>query len=62
VGGEIKGYVKAFSAARDEATTRMIADAEVLGADAVVGVRYSTSNIMAGGAEILAFGTAVKLG
>lgn len=61
IGGEIKGYVKAFSVAREEATNRMQKEAELLGADAVVGVRYSTSNIMAGGAEILAYGTAVKL-
>lgn len=61
IGGEIKGYVKAFSLAREEATSRMHKEAEELGADAVVCVRYSTSSIMAGGAEILAYGTAVKL-
>jgi uncharacterized protein YbjQ (UPF0145 family) len=61
IGGEIKGYVKAFTRAREEATERMLAEAEVLGADAIVCVRYSTSQIMNGGAEILAYGTAVKL-
>ena len=61
IGGEIKGYVKAFSTARDEATARMIKDAEVMDADAIVSVRYTTANIMAGGAEILAYGTAVRL-
>lgn len=61
VGGEIKGYVKAVSAARDEAYERMVKEAEDLGADAVVNVRFTTSQIMDGAAEILAYGTAVKL-
>jgi uncharacterized protein YbjQ (UPF0145 family) len=61
VGGEIKGYVKAFTSAREEATARMCAEAEALGADAIVCMRYSTSMVMPGGAEILAYGTAVKL-
>lgn len=61
IGGEIKGYVKALTAAREEATERMVAEAEALGADAIICVRYSTSQIMSGGAEILAYGTAVKL-
>jgi uncharacterized protein YbjQ (UPF0145 family) len=61
IGGEIKGYVKAFTAAREEATERMIAEAESLGADAIVCARYSTSQIMTSAAEILAYGTAVKL-
>lgn len=61
VGGEIKGYVKAFTAAREEATERMTQEAQALGADAIVCARYSTSQIMAGGAEILAYGTAVTL-
>lgn len=60
-GGEIKGYVKALTAARDEAEKRMIEEAQSLGADAIVGVRYATSQIMDGAAEILVFGTAVKL-
>jgi uncharacterized protein YbjQ (UPF0145 family) len=61
VGGEIKGYVKAMTEAREEAMQRMVAEAESLGADAVVGVRLTGSQIMAGAAEILAYGTAVKL-
>jgi uncharacterized protein YbjQ (UPF0145 family) len=61
VGGEIRGYVKAFTKAREEATDRMVGEARVLGADAIVCARYSTSQIMAGGAEILAYGTAVKI-
>lgn len=61
VGGEVKGYVKAITSAREEATDRMIEEAGVLGADAVVCMRYSTSQIMNGAAEILAYGTAVKL-
>lgn len=62
VGGEIKGYVIALTRAREEATHRMIEDAKALGADAIVCARYSTAQIMTGGAEILAYGTAVKLG
>jgi len=61
VGGEIRGYVKAMTDAREEALSRMIKEAEGLGADAVVGVRFTTSTIMASAAEILAYGTAVKL-
>lgn len=61
IGGEIKGYVKAFTAAREEATKRMVEEAQALGADAIICARYSTSQIMNGGAEILAYGTAVKL-
>ncbi|PIR86212.1 hypothetical protein COU14_00310 [Candidatus Kaiserbacteria bacterium CG10_big_fil_rev_8_21_14_0_10_44_10] len=61
VGGEIKGYVKAMTDAREEALMRMVKEAEELGADAVVGVRLTTSTIMAGAAEVLAYGTAVKL-
>lgn len=62
VGGEIKGYVKNLTRAREEATSRMLNDAKGLGADAIVSVRYSTSQVMDGSAEILAYGTAVKLG
>ncbi len=61
VGGEIKGYVKAMTDAREEALMRMLKEAEMLGADAVVGVRFATSQIMAGAAEILVYGTAVRL-
>lgn len=61
IGGEIKGYVKAMSDSREEALNRMCTDAEALGADAVVAVRFTTSGIMNGAAEIMAYGTAVKL-
>lgn len=61
VGGEIKGYVSAFSYAREEALDRMRADAQELGADAVVSVRFMTSQVMDNAAEILVYGTAVKL-
>lgn len=60
VGGEIKGYVKAMTDAREEALARMIEAANDLNADAVVGMRFTTSQIMTGTAEILAYGTAVK--
>lgn len=61
IGGEVKGYVKAIATAREEAENRMFAEARALGADAVVCLRYSTSQIMDGAAEILVYGTAVKL-
>jgi uncharacterized protein YbjQ (UPF0145 family) len=60
VGGEVKGYVIALNDARKEATDRMVEEAEGMGADAIVCARYSTSQVMTGGAEILAYGTAVK--
>ena len=61
VGGEIPEYTKLMAEAREEALDRMIAHAEALGADAIVGVRFQTSMIMDGAAEMMAFGTAVKL-
>lgn len=61
VGGEIKEYTKLLADAREEALQRMKKDAETLGADAVVNLRFTTSTVMAGSAEILAYGTAVKL-
>lgn len=61
VGGELKGYTEMMREAREKATTRMIEEADNLGADAIVGVRYSSSTIVQGAAEILAYGTAVKL-
>jgi len=61
VGGEIHEYGKLMGEAREQALDRMIAEAKELGADAVVGVRFSTSVIIGGAAEMLAFGTAVKL-
>ena len=61
VGGEIDEYTKLQAQAREEAMQRMIQDAENMGADAVVNVRFTTSMIMQGASEILAYGTAVKL-
>jgi uncharacterized protein YbjQ (UPF0145 family) len=61
VGGEIKGYTDMLDKARTIATDRMIEEAEKLGADAIVGVRYGSSSVMAGASEMLAYGTAVKL-
>ena len=60
IGGEIKGYTKMISDAREEATNRMIQQAQKLGADAVVNIRYTTSAVMQAASEILAYGTAVK--
>jgi uncharacterized protein YbjQ (UPF0145 family) len=61
VGGEVKTYTDMSMAARDEAYNRMVNHAAELGADAVIGMRFTTSVVMAGAAEMLAFGTAVKL-
>ncbi|OBU14982.1 hypothetical protein AYY19_18355 [Photobacterium aquimaris] len=61
VGGELKGYTEMFNEARAQATVRLEAEALALGADAVIGVRFTTSAIMDGACELLAFGTAVKL-
>jgi len=61
VGGEIKSYTHLLIQAREEAYNRMVNDATDKGADAIIGMRFMTSMIMAGSSEILAFGTAVKL-
>ena len=61
IGGEINEYTKLQADSREQALQRMIKDAESLGADAIVNVRITTSMIMQGVAEILAYGTAVKL-
>lgn len=61
VGGEVKGYTKMIDEARDEALDRMKREAEKLGADAIINIRFTTSQVMAGASEILAYGTAVKL-
>jgi uncharacterized protein YbjQ (UPF0145 family) len=61
VGGEMKTYTELLSDSREEAEERMIAEAEELGADAVVEMRFETSEIAGIGAEMLAYGTAVKL-
>lgn len=60
-GGELKGYTELLSDSREEATERMIEQARALGANAVLNVRYSTSSIAAGAAEIFVYGTAVVL-
>ena len=60
VGGELKSYTKMMNEARDIATQRMVAEAEALGADAVVNVRFASSAVMDGAAEVMAYGTAVK--
>ncbi|MBC7187011.1 MAG: YbjQ family protein [Calditrichaeota bacterium] len=59
VGGEIVDYTKMLSEAREQAVDRMVEQAKALGANAVVGVRFSTSMVMSAAAEILAYGTAV---
>ena len=61
VGGEIKEYTEMMDESRDIAFKRMIKDAEGVAADAIVGVRFTTSMVMAGASEILVYGTAVKL-
>ena len=61
VGGEVTEYTKLMGEAREQALDRMIAQAEAGGADAVIGVRLTTAMVMAGSAEILAYGTAVRL-
>jgi uncharacterized protein YbjQ (UPF0145 family) len=61
VGGEIKEYTEMLTEARNEALLRMEAEARRLGADAVINVRFMTAQVMAGSAELLAYGTAVKL-
>ncbi len=60
-GGELKAYSDLMTDAREEAIGRMVQEAQMMGADAVVNVRFITSQITKGGAEILAYGTAVKL-
>jgi len=59
VGGEIREYTEMLAEARAEAERRMIEEAEKLGANAIVNIRYTTSSVMANAAEILAYGTAV---
>lgn len=60
VGGELKSYTEMMNNARALATKRMAEEAESLGADAVVNVRYTSSSVMQGAAEVMAYGTAVK--
>lgn len=61
VGGELKEYTEMIKEARDEAIQRMLEDAQKINADAVVGVRMMTSQVATGAAEILVYGTAVRL-
>ncbi len=61
VGGELRKYTEMMNKARAIATERMAEEAKKLGADAIVGVRYSSSSIMQSAAEVMAYGTAVKL-
>ena len=60
IGGELKGYTSMMNEARDIALERMIDDAKSMGADGIVNVRFSTSNILDGAAEVMAYGTAVR--
>lgn len=60
VGGELTSYTEMMNEARTMATSRMVDEAEKLGADAIINIRYASSAIMVGAAEVLAYGTAVK--
>ena len=61
VGGEVKIYTELMDNARALATKRMVQEAEALGADAIVNIRYATAAVLAGSAEVIAYGTAVKV-
>jgi uncharacterized protein YbjQ (UPF0145 family) len=61
VGGELTGYNELLTTARQMATKRMVDEAEALGADAVIGLRYGTSSLMQSAAEVICYGTAVKI-
>ena len=61
IGGEISEYTKLQAESREQSIQRMIEDASLLGADAIINIRFTTSMVMQGAAEILAYGTAVKL-
>ena len=60
VGGELKAYTDMMNEARALATKRMVGEAEALGADGVVNIRYASSTVMQGAAEVIAYGTAVR--
>lgn len=60
VGGELKAYNEMMNEARALATKRMVEEAEMLGADAIVNIRYASSSVMQSAAEVIAYGTAVK--
>lgn len=61
VGGELKGYTELLQESREDAMARMVAEAESLGANAIVNVRFSTSSVAQGAAELFAYGTAVTV-
>lgn len=61
IGGEIEGYQEMIEEARGLAESRMIQNAEQMGADAIVSIRYASSSVMQGAAEMVVYGTAVKL-
>ena len=61
VGGELSAYTEMLNEARQIATKRMVDDAEALGADAVINVRYGSASMMQGAAEVVVYGTAVKI-
>ena len=61
VGGEVRGYSSLMAGAREQALDRMVAQAEEMGADAVVAMRFETAQVMGGAAEIVAYGTEVRL-
>ncbi len=61
IGGELKGYTELLEEARDEARQRMVAQAEELGANAVINVRFNTSSITQGASELYVYGTAVRV-
>ncbi len=60
VGGELKGYTEMLEDARGQSTERVIQQAKALGADAIIGIHYSSSAIMQGACEVLCYGTAIK--
>ncbi len=61
VGGEVREYTKLMAESREQAIDRMVAEAERIGGNAVIGLRFTTSMLMGGAAELLAYGTAVKI-
>ena len=60
VGGELKSYTEMMNTARALATKRMVGEAEAMGADAIINIRYASAAVMQGAAEVMAYGTAVK--
>jgi uncharacterized protein YbjQ (UPF0145 family) len=61
VGGEITDYTKMLAESREQSLDRMVENAKSLGADAIIGIRFTTSSVMQGAAELLVYGTAVRL-